>query len=315
MQQKSSRGVQQHEVDAAADALVAQRLRPTIERVRERLGRGSPNTIAPMLETWFAGLSARLGVDQHEGGEPRPALVRRMADELWKASLSLAGEQASEALASEHAQVERERQALAVAQTALQEERSVFAQKQSHWEHELRQANERAALAGERTRALDAQLEASRAEFTQAQNLLREAATARESDIQQFQEQLRALTADRERIQERAAASERRNLEEVDRARQESKQLRRELGEARSKLQEQLQATDNERRGLQEQFAAAKAEITVLQERLAASERLAREYQALLKPHALQGPASGKATRRPVTTRGKVVARRNRGLR
>lgn len=39
--QQSSRGVQQHEVDAAADALVAERLRPTIERVRAKIGRGS----------------------------------------------------------------------------------------------------------------------------------------------------------------------------------------------------------------------------------------------------------------------------------
>ena len=37
MQSKSTRGVQQHEVHAAADALVAERLRPTIERVRQKL--------------------------------------------------------------------------------------------------------------------------------------------------------------------------------------------------------------------------------------------------------------------------------------
>jgi hypothetical protein len=50
MQTGSSRRVQQHEVNAAADALLAERARPTVERVRMKLGRGSPNTVGPMLE-------------------------------------------------------------------------------------------------------------------------------------------------------------------------------------------------------------------------------------------------------------------------
>jgi hypothetical protein len=35
MQSKSTRGVQQADVDAAADALFAEHLRPTVERVRD----------------------------------------------------------------------------------------------------------------------------------------------------------------------------------------------------------------------------------------------------------------------------------------
>jgi transcriptional regulator with AAA-type ATPase domain len=34
--------------------------RPTIERVRQKIGRGSPNTVSPMLERWFASLGQRL---------------------------------------------------------------------------------------------------------------------------------------------------------------------------------------------------------------------------------------------------------------
>lgn len=81
MQMKSSRGVQQYEVDAAADALVAERQRPTIERVRQKLGRGSPNTIAPMLEAWFGTLAPRLGVTAIDDGEgSMPAEVRDAAE-------------------------------------------------------------------------------------------------------------------------------------------------------------------------------------------------------------------------------------------
>lgn len=58
MAHRRPRGVQHEHVDAAADDLLSRHLRPAIERVREKLGHGSPNTIAPMLEIWFAGLPA-----------------------------------------------------------------------------------------------------------------------------------------------------------------------------------------------------------------------------------------------------------------
>jgi hypothetical protein len=42
------------EVEEAASALFRESIRPTIERVRKKMGRGSPNTIAPLLEAWWA---------------------------------------------------------------------------------------------------------------------------------------------------------------------------------------------------------------------------------------------------------------------
>lgn len=46
---RGPRGVQMDDVWAAADAVLNQGERPTIERVRQQLGRGSPNTVGPML--------------------------------------------------------------------------------------------------------------------------------------------------------------------------------------------------------------------------------------------------------------------------
>lgn len=43
MQRKSSRDLQQREANAAADALLAEGARPTVERVQIKIGRGSPN--------------------------------------------------------------------------------------------------------------------------------------------------------------------------------------------------------------------------------------------------------------------------------
>lgn len=91
MQQRSSRGVQQDDVWAAADALLAEGLWPTIERVRQKIGRGSPNTVNPMLEAWFARLGVA-GPAEREGGIPEP--VRRAMDALWTSALTSAREEA-----------------------------------------------------------------------------------------------------------------------------------------------------------------------------------------------------------------------------
>src|SRR4030095_17132254 len=56
----ASRGIRPEDVFDAADRLLAEGLRPTIERVRQKIGRGSPNTVSPMLERWFASLGAWL---------------------------------------------------------------------------------------------------------------------------------------------------------------------------------------------------------------------------------------------------------------
>jgi hypothetical protein len=48
------------DVFAAADELLIAGHRPTIDRVRMRLGRGSPNTINDHLDTWWGRVGARL---------------------------------------------------------------------------------------------------------------------------------------------------------------------------------------------------------------------------------------------------------------
>ncbi|WP_444814827.1 DNA-binding protein [Variovorax davisae] len=52
--------MQQPQVSEAADALLHEGLRPTIERVRQTIESGSPTTVSPMLELWFVKLARRL---------------------------------------------------------------------------------------------------------------------------------------------------------------------------------------------------------------------------------------------------------------
>lgn len=53
-------GLTDSEVFRAADALLREGVWPTWQRIRDKTGSGSPNTITPMLKRWLAGLAARL---------------------------------------------------------------------------------------------------------------------------------------------------------------------------------------------------------------------------------------------------------------
>jgi hypothetical protein len=79
-------GVTAAEINAAADALLREGLRPTVERIRARLGRGSPNTINPLLDEWWKTLGARL--DSGPAALHRlPEAVAHVAEALWMQAL------------------------------------------------------------------------------------------------------------------------------------------------------------------------------------------------------------------------------------
>jgi hypothetical protein len=93
----SSRGITARDVELAADALLRSGERPTIERVREKIGRGSPNTINPLLDVWWKGLAARL-----EAGPAAlhrlPETVAHIAEALWMQALDEARRRADQEL-------------------------------------------------------------------------------------------------------------------------------------------------------------------------------------------------------------------------
>ena len=98
---RGPRGVQMEEVWAAADTVLRLGERPTIERVRQQLGRGSPNTVGPMLDGWYGSLAKRLqssvdAVEQDDVAEvPLPAPVVRAAKAIWGRALQHAEERAT----------------------------------------------------------------------------------------------------------------------------------------------------------------------------------------------------------------------------
>jgi Plasmid replication region DNA-binding N-term len=81
-----SRGITSRDVELAADALLRAGERPTIEKIREKIGRGSPNTINPILDAWWKRLASRL--DAGPAALHRlPESVAHVAEALWMQAL------------------------------------------------------------------------------------------------------------------------------------------------------------------------------------------------------------------------------------
>lgn len=238
MQMKNTRGVQQEEVSEAADALLASGTRPTIERVRLHLGRGSPNTVAPMLETWFAGLGKRLGVAANDGGEGHmPAAAAQAFAKLWEAALLLAGKQAETNLA-------QERQALSISKMALTEREANLAQREQSLTLRLEMANQLHQAEREKTAAAEAKFVSIQQQLLLRDSTASELRTALatvQGQLQAARDRSDALekrhSEERAKFEERAAGNERRLLGEIDRERQTAKEANAAAEETTSKLQ------------------------------------------------------------------------------
>lgn len=91
------KGVTALDVQRAADVLLRRGQKPSIAAVREELGGGSPNTLAPLLEKYWKGLGTRLPAGP-ESLERVPESLARMTEALWLRSLDEARERAKSTL-------------------------------------------------------------------------------------------------------------------------------------------------------------------------------------------------------------------------
>ena len=121
-----ARGITEKDVFSACDALVLAGERPTIERVRQKIGRGSPNTVSPMLDAWFKGLGRRL---QDPGAfAPAPEVpdpVLQAAQHFWEVAQAESRRdfesQISAGLANAQAQVDEARRHAGIAEATAAE--------------------------------------------------------------------------------------------------------------------------------------------------------------------------------------------------
>ncbi len=223
-----ARGITESDVHTAADQLVANGERPTVERIRAHLGTGSPNTVTRWLETWWKALGTRLQPERTDLKDA-PATLAKLAGQWWQLAL----EHARELVLQEFADT---RQALSAEYDELHALRQTFAdeamQLRSKAEAAL-QAERLASMQVVELQRLVSQMQAQIDELSQqradANHLLDQATTSRHELDARLQQQQELARSERESLAEHTRSVENRALVEVDRARQEIKELRAQL--------------------------------------------------------------------------------------
>ncbi|WP_040263281.1 DNA-binding protein [Pseudomonas massiliensis] len=281
-------GVPEEEVYAAADAVLARGERPTVERVRLELGRGSPARVGALLDQWWDRLAQRLR------GETRlPALPSEVSEAfvaVWRHAIGLAQAVAEQTLEQQRQLLAQERLQLAEAEDQARREVAGARQQVNAAESARRSVETRLTdlerLLEERQAQID-DLHAQREALQQGQALAAQ-------QVQQMQAALDTarLQAEEARLTQEAYVRglEERAHREVDRAREESKARAAELKEAR------LQLAD-----LQQRQAAILVQMTEAQQQAviaqgqaaqAREERLQRVMEAEHAQTALQARLS-----------------------
>lgn len=301
-----ARGITQNDVDSAADALLSSGERPTVERVRQHLGTGSPNTVTRMLEVWWKSLGSRLSERQRTMALPAaPDAVAALAGQLWEQALASARELAVAELQGDRDALEAARHEADLRVAASEQAAEHARDAQSRAAAALATAHERL---DDRQRLVDQQsaqiadLTRQRAEaFDRAQHTELELATLRN----RFDELHAEAEAARDAQSAHVRAVENRAHAEVDRARQESRELKRQLQTLEKTHASQLRALEADLTQARSTAAALTRDLAAEQARRetveAQQDQLRRSLESALvvKARALAAPARTRAKPRP----------------
>jgi chromosome segregation ATPase len=268
-------GVPESDVFAAADRVLERGERPTVERVRVELGRGSPARVGQLLEAWWDALARRLA------GETRlpelPKAASTAFTELWRVATEAARGQLEAAFAQRRGEMDAE-----AAQWAAEKAELML---------ELERADSERVTAIEARSRSDARLEdlqrlLAQHEAQHADDVGRlEELNARVEALEQERRELAERLASREAAaaQERdAAASHLRAVEdranvEIDRARQEAKGLRARAEQLEHQAAQAAEASRNRESEARQALARAEQAATEQRARVQAlEEQLAR---------------------------------------
>lgn len=269
-------GVPEHEVFAAADRVLARGERPTVERVRAELGRGSPARVGSLLEIWWEALAQRLA------GESRlpelPSAVAEAFRAAWASAIEHGTALAQAAIADTTDQLTQERAQLAADRDQWQ---AAVAVAQAA-EHEARQA---AAAAEVRLRDRQAQIEQQSAVMRETQDQ-RDAIQARQAALESALEASRqTLVAQAERARQERVDLQQHIRAVEDRAHADVDQARQELKAVRLQLQTVERAASDAARRHTRDLGEARAVLAMAQQELVAerarAETLAAQLQAL----------------------------------
>ncbi|HRN32289.1 MAG TPA: DNA-binding protein [Comamonas denitrificans] len=274
---KTTRGVQEQDVWAAADAVLLQGERPTIERVRQHMGRGSPNTVGPMLESWFGRLGQRLSAAENEaqGDALLPQVVQEAALALWQAACKQAQVAAQTALQDQHTALAQAQEALAAREARLAQGELNLQQQKQGLDAALKLAQDQQADLSERLAAMQQQLEQREAQLTAQRQEWDELQQQRDAERRQHSTALEAAAQERQRLAEQFSGNEKRWLGELDRSRQEVEKLKKQQQQAAQDAQALVAEMRSRQAQLETEALAAQSVLATTQHSLhLANERI-----------------------------------------
>jgi len=283
---RGPRGVQMDEVWAAADAVLALGERPTIERVRQQLGRGSPNTVGPMLDGWYGALAKRLQAPadsaEHDSGAEAglPDPVIRAAKALWGRALQHADERKTAQFTRAREDLNAQAEALRQAQEALAQETQRLADRSEAYGVAMQAKDAQIAELGRLVRDLQQQLANNQELLAAARSDSVQLRLAADADRRRQEAKEVEHQAERTRQEERAQAQERRLNAEVDRSRQESKRLSLQLEGDNRKYATSLSDSQDRARELEAHVGALQADKVGLVKDLQAARDETKALQA-----------------------------------
>lgn len=299
MQVKSTRGVQQDEVWAVADALIAEGQRPTIERVRQRLGRGSPNTVSPMLEAWFTTLGKRLGVTEPQNDSKGiPTIVSQSISKIWEVALHQAHNEASQ-------NVSKVNEALAVERAELDEREAKLVQRDLVLKEREKASNEALELANRQFSELSTRFSELQNQLQQRENeLLQLRAThsslqsSMQSNNRKHEETVKLLNLERQQLEERNDLNHRRLLQDLDRSRQELKQAKTVSDESERRSENARKELEAVNVALTEKLRLSQPEVATLHQALKTAKERSTELRGLLDEQRIANSSSLKELNR-----------------
>lgn len=255
-------GITETDVWKAADSLLLEGQRPTIERVRQKIGRGSPNTVQPYLDTWFKGLGARIKDPQAFAAPPgAPEPIAQAATHFWQVALA-------EARASFHAEQELAQQELAEEREVLKDQSQNMAAREAAFEARIEALGEalrncEAQLTDCRTREQHVQSIAATLDRRNRELLAELSAARTQADANR-----EAFDRERRETNERAALQEQHWLNELDRQRQVVKDSTQRLREAEKRGSAAVEALQDKLSTAERSTDALRGTIQALSEQL-----------------------------------------------
>ena len=287
----SSRGIQQEDVWLAADSLIADGLRPTIERVRQKIGRGSPNTVSPMLESWFATLASRLGVNNNKDAPDNlPKVLQQALESAWEVALSKGREASALEIVQIQDTLKQATVALSKRQTEFDQMERVRVVKHQALQESVDSAKSIADDALSRLSETQRLVSRREKEIHDLQDKLVAVETAWNGDKYRNQEMTAEYLQERNKVEERAQSMQHRLLEEIDRARQETKKIAIEIETIRKRftaenirLEEKNQSQGKEQSRILSLYTSQSDDLHTLREKFSTSNSLSNEMEVLLR--------------------------------